>query len=96
MNKLADKFSAQIAGCITGFDRIVFKGFIMPLMIARGAMDFCRNNGILNKDYKQWMLKQTACIVETADEYAKTNCGRGIIPIATWRIRKEEPAHKRQ
>lgn len=96
MNKLIERFSNLVKGSITGFDRIVFKGFILPLMAAKGAMDFCRNNGILNKNYKKWMLAQTACLVKTVDQYAKDYCGRGIIPIPTWRIRKEDLARERQ
>ena len=59
-------------------------------------MDFCRTRGILNKDYKAWMMKNTAAIIEFTDQYAKSQCGQGIIPISTWRIRKEELAHDRQ
>jgi hypothetical protein len=96
MRKLIERFSSLVKGSITGFDRIVFKGFILPLMVAKGAMNFCRSNGILNKDYKKWMMQQTACLVETMDQYAKENCGKGIIAIPTWRIRKENLAHQRQ
>lgn len=96
MEKLIKKFSGLVNSCITGFDRIVFKGFILPLMVAEGAMNFCRINGILNKNYKKWMMDQTACLVKTIDEYAKDQCGEGVIPIPTWRIRKEDLAHKRQ
>ena len=42
------------------------------------------------------MLKQTQRIVDAADRFAKSNCGRGITPISTWRIRKEQVAHKCQ
>jgi hypothetical protein len=96
MKKFIERFSNLVKGSITGFDRIVFKGFILPLMAAKGAMNFCRTNGILNKDYKKWMMQQTVCIVETMDQYAKENCGQGIIAIPTWRIRKEDLAHQRQ
>jgi hypothetical protein len=96
MEKLLKRFSYLVNGCITGFDRIVFKGFILPLMAAEGAMNFCRINGILNKNYKKWMMDQTARLVNTVNEYAKDHCGEGIIPIPSWRIRKEELAHKRQ
>lgn len=96
MNPLIERFSNVIKGCITGFDRIVFKGLILPLAYAKGAMSFCRSNKILNKDYKKWMLEQTELLIEAADQYAKTNCGSGIIPISSWRIRKEELAHERQ
>lgn len=96
MKKLIERFSGLVNGCITGFDRIVFKGFIIPLMVARGAINFCRINGILNKDYKKWMMERTACLMKTVDDYAKDNCGQGIIPIPSWRVRKEELAHQRQ
>ena len=96
MNPLIERFSKLIKGCITGFDRIVFKGLILPLAYAKGAMSFCMSNKILNKDYKKWMLEQTELLIEAADQYAKTNCGSGIIPISSWRVRKEEIAHERQ
>lgn len=53
MEKLIKRFSGLVKGSIVGFDRIVFKGFILPLMIAKGAMSFCRYSGILNKNYKK-------------------------------------------
>lgn len=81
---------------VTGFDRIVFKGYILPLMAARGAMDFCQSKNILNRDYKTWMLKQTAQLIASIDQYAKKHCGQSIIPISTWRTRKEALAHDRQ
>ena len=57
MKKLIERFSDLVKGSITGFDRIVFKGFILPLMSAKGAMRFCGFNNILNKDYKKWMME---------------------------------------
>ena len=96
MKKLIERFSGLVKGTITGFDRIVFKGFILPLMSAEGAMKFCGYNNILNKDYKKWMMKQTKCLIEAANQYGKDGCGQGIIPIRTWRTRKEALAHKRQ
>jgi hypothetical protein len=74
----------------------VFKGFILPLMTASGAMQFCGSKHILNKNYKKWMIEQSAYLTEAANQYGKENCGRGIIPISTWRIRKEELARQRQ
>lgn len=96
MEAFINRFSGIIKGTISGFDRIVFKGFLLPLMSAAQVMSFCRSRGILNKDYKPWMMKQTARIIEAADRYAKDHCGCGVIPISTWRTRKEELAHERQ
>jgi hypothetical protein len=63
MKKLIERLAGLVKDSLTGFDRIVFKVFILPLMSARWAMNFCRINGILNKDYKNWMMKQSAGIV---------------------------------
>jgi hypothetical protein len=59
-------------------------------------MQFCGMNGILNKNYKNWMVEQSASISKAADEYGKKHCGRGVIHLPTWRIRKEEMAHDQQ
>ncbi len=96
MEKFIDRFSGLVKGVLTGFDRIVFKGLILPLMSASQVMHFCRTRHVLNKDYKNWMMAQTKNIVATAEQYAIDNCGQPIIHIPTWRIRKEELAHQRQ
>ena len=59
MNKLLDRLQTIVKGSITGFDRIVFKGIILPLMSAVEAMNFFRVNQILFKDYMKWMMDQT-------------------------------------
>lgn len=96
MKKLVQRFSGLVKGAITGFDRIVFKGFILPLMSAEQVMRFCNTQGVLNKDYKTWMMAQTKKIIEYAEQYAKDNCGQGITHLPTWRTRKESLAHERQ
>lgn len=96
MNTFIQKFSHVIKGFITGFDRIVFKGSILPLMHERGAMDFCSARGILNKDYKDWVQEQTKTIIDDAAQYAEAQCGRPIKPFESSKIRKEEEAHGRQ
>ena len=96
MKAFIDRFSASVKGVLTGFDRIVFKGLILPLMSASEVMSFLRSRGILNKEYKNWMLARTKDIINTADQYACDNSGQPIVHIPTWRIRKEELAHKRQ
>ena len=96
MKALIDRFSSSVKGVLSGFDRIVFKGWLLPLMSASQVMSFLSSKGVLNKDYKNWMVAQTKEIVGTADQYACDNCGSPIIRIPTWRIRKEELARERQ
>ncbi|MCK5516488.1 MAG: hypothetical protein KAI39_06400 [Desulfobulbaceae bacterium] len=96
MKEFIKRFSDLVKGTISGFDRIVFKGLVLPLMSSSEVMSFCRSRRILNKDYKKWMLTQTAGLIENAEQYSRETCGRGIEHISSWRIRKEELAHKRQ
>jgi predicted transcriptional regulator len=96
MKKLIERFSGLVKSTISGFDHIVFKCLILPLMSADKVMQFCKAQGILNKDYKSWMMSQTKNIIEHADQYAKDNCVHGVTHIPTWRTRKEALAHERQ
>jgi len=89
MKKYIKRFSPLVKGTVIGFDRIVFKGFILPLMSASGAMQFCGSKCILNKNYKDLMIKESASVNNAAEEYGKKHCGREAIPLPTWRIRKE-------
>ena len=96
MKALIDRFSGSVRGVLSGFDRIVFKGRLLPLMSASQVTSFLSSKGVLDKDYKNRMIARTREIVDTADQYARDNCGSPIIKIPTWRIRKEELAHKRR
>lgn len=96
MNKFVAKFRDIIKGVLTGFDRIVFKGTIMPLAHTKGAMRFCVAHGIHNKDFKSWAMGQTEQIIQSAEEYSREQCGHGITPIPFSKTRKETLAHKRQ
>lgn len=96
MNLFVTKFQSIVKGVITGFDRIVFKGSMLPLMHPEGAMRFFRGQGVLNKDFKTWAMEQTSQVVDAAERCAREHCGEGIIPIYSSKTRKEELAHDRQ
>lgn len=96
MNLFVKKCSDIVKGVLTGFDRIVFKGSVLPLMCAKGARNFCAARGVLNKDYKRWMMAQSRQIIEDASDYATEHSGRGIVPIASSSARKESLARMRQ
>ena len=78
MNKLLACLGKAVKGVLTGFDRIVFKGTILPLAHEAGAMSFLRWRGVLNRDYKKWMLAQTDALVTSVDRYAREQSGRPI------------------
>jgi hypothetical protein len=96
MTPLLQLFSTVVKGVISGFDRIVFKGSILPLMHKDGAASFLRRNGVLNKDYKNWVIQQTQRVVEPAEKLAQTLSGQKIIPIPLSSTRKETLARERE
>jgi len=62
MDTLLHRFGEIIKGTIEGFDRLVFKGIFRPIAFAAGMQMFLRTKGILNKDYKNWVTHQSACV----------------------------------
>lgn len=96
MDTLLHRFGSVIKGCLSGFDRIVFKGCLRPIMFAGGMQNFLRAHGVLNKHYKEWAIEQSTAIVAAAGQYAQTTCGREITYLASCHERKEALAHTRQ
>jgi len=96
MRELVARFGRAVKGVLTGFDRIVFKGTILPLAHEDGAMSFLRWRGVLNRDYKKWMQAQTEALVKAVDRHTREQTGKPITPLSTWRYDKEQLARKRQ
>lgn len=96
MKSFLQKFGRIVKDTIEGFDRIVFKGTILPLVKGKGAMSFCKGRKILNKDYKDWMREQSQLIIGDAERYAQAHSGRGVEYISASGVRKEKLARERQ
>jgi len=96
MKELIQRLGRGVKGVLTGFDRIVFKGHVRALMYAEGAMSFLRRRGVLNKDYKDWMIERSHSLVGALDRYARAESGQGITHMSSWREDKEELARERQ
>ena len=96
MKRLIARLGEAVKGVLSGFDRIVFKGSILPLAYEKGAMSFLLRRKVLNRDDKKWMETQTDALVEAVDQYARDQCGRPITHLSTWRHDKEQLARKQQ
>ena len=92
MDTLLHRLSGKIKGVIQGFDRIVFKGTLRPIAYVAGMQIFLQRNGVLNKDYKNWVTKQSSAIIETAEQYSREQSGMPIQYISSCHERKEELA----
>jgi hypothetical protein len=89
MSKLCEIFKDAIAGSLEGFDRLMFHGKLANLIYSGGAEKFFGSAGILFKDAKTWIEKQTRRLINDADNLSKQLCGCGIIPIRSSHERKE-------
>ena len=96
MDTLLNRFGAKVNSVIMGFDRIMFKGMIMPIMHAAGMTSFLVARRILNKDFKDYAIKQSQAIVRSAEKLAIEQSGHGIDYIWSSDLRKEALAHDRQ
>jgi hypothetical protein len=92
MDTFLHKFKDKIKGELEGFDRIVFKGILRPLCFPLGMQTFLRNHGVLNKNYKEWVIDKSTAIIHNAEEYSKQQSGTGIQYLPSSHIRKEEQA----
>ena len=96
MDTLLNRFGGVVKGVITGFDRIVFKGMLRPIIFATGMQFFLSSRGVLNKDFKTFAMAQSKMIVESADEISIRLCGCSTTYIPSSNERKEAIARKRQ
>jgi len=96
VGKLIARLGRAIVARLSGFDRLMVKGFIRPLMYAEGAMEFLRLRKVLNKDYKDWAMEQSQLLTDGVERFIQEQTGRGITPIASSHTRKEELAHRLQ
>ena len=96
MDTLFHKLGDKIKGVIEGFDRIIYKGIIRNICYPRGFQMFINGCGVLNKDYKEWIIKQSETIVKQAEDYSKHHTGTSIQYIPSVNIRKETLAHEQQ
>ena len=96
MDSLLHRFDGKIKGVIEGFDRIVFKGILRPLCFVGGMQVFLNRNGVLNKNYKEWVQDKSAIIIRDTEGYSRSQTGLGIQYLASSHIRKEATAHEQQ
>ena len=74
----------------------MFKGALKPLCYAAGMQIYLSRNGVLNKEYREWVSAKSAAIIADAEEYTSNLCGTDIQYLASCHIRKEAMAHEQQ
>lgn len=89
MQRFVEKHSAKISGTIACFDRIIFKGYL-PISWAESMERFIGAQGLLLKDFKQFVTKHSERVKAHGREMAKT-AGRPYLTV-NGSVRKEDKA----
>jgi len=89
MKNFIEKHTRKITGTIACFDRLIFKGYL-PISWAESMERFMASQGLLIKDFKTFVIKQSEQLKQHGKMIAEA-AGRPYIPL-TGRERKEEKA----
>ena len=88
MNAFVRKHAARIAGTLSCFDRVLFKGYL-PICSPEGMMAFLSNHGMLMKDFKSFAPKLAGQLKAHAQDLAR-RLGRPYRYLNGGGIRKED------
>lgn len=66
MNAFVARFKAQITGVLSGFDRIVFRGTLTPLLWKHGMFTYLKRAGVRLLDFKTFVSKTSDRVKEAA------------------------------
>jgi len=88
-----EKFSKSIVGVLSGFDRMIFRGYLKSLCYAKGMMIHLCANDILLKNFKTFALKATDQVKAASLGIAEKK-GRPIHYLNSSNVRKDDFAKK--
>lgn len=91
MLKFLQRFSAQVTGVLSGFDRIRFRGTKRLLSTVGGMCHYLRQRNLLYKDFKPFALDMTQTLKNGIEEQVKA-WGHPVVYLHSSRTRKEDKA----
>lgn len=91
MNQFVARHAEQITGVLSGFDRLIFRGHLMPLNHEGGVRSLLAGQGVLLKDFERFVKSMTAMIRDGAEQVVRAH-GRPIHKLESSRLSKEEMA----
>jgi hypothetical protein len=66
MQRFLQRFALLVAGTLSGFDRLVFKGKLCPLYSPEGMNWLLRANHVAHKEFKQYAKEVSARVIESS------------------------------
>lgn len=91
MQKFISKYEPQIAGVLTGFDRLVFRGSLRKICFVEGMKSYLWAQQVLLKDFGSH-VQQITDRVKQAALHCMQACGRPVQYLYSSLVNKEEIA----
>lgn len=92
MNRFISKYSENITGVLSCFDRVLFKGYL-PLGFSDAMERLISSQGLLLKDFKRFVMKHSETIKDHAEAIAN-KAERPFVYLEGNAIRKEKEARR--
>ena len=93
MNAFLARFGSNIAAVLSGFDRLVFRGHLIPLIRPSGMQAFLRRAGIRLLDFKEYVSRTSDRVKQEALATAR-RLDRPIRYLRSSRVSKEDLVQK--
>jgi hypothetical protein len=91
MERFLTRHKDRIAGILTGFDRMRFRGTLRSISYVEAMQKWLNARGVLLKDFRTFAEQLSKELVAHAQTVAKET-GRPFEPLKSWRISKEDRA----
>lgn len=93
MDKFIARYRSLVTGVLSGFDRLVFRGSLLPLYRDGGMFLFLQDAGVRLLDYRKFVVRTSERVKQAAHDEA-TRLGRPIHYLLSSQANKEELAKK--
>lgn len=89
MRDFIHKFKDKITGVLSGFDRFIIRGTLLPLVSKGGMYNFLSRNNVLLKNFKRFVQQSTEQLKAASVRQAEKT-GRPIEYLSSSRTKKED------
>jgi len=93
MNEFIHKYGNDVISVLSGFDRLVLRGTLRPIVYAAGMMNYLYAMEVLLKDFQEYVEQITKAVKEASTLEAR-QMNRPIVYLQSSQIRKESVARK--
>lgn len=93
MKTFLQSCAGLVLGSLSGFDRLVFRGYLRSLMSASGMNVYLWTNGVRFRDFKSHAQERTDRLIAASEAVAKGQ-GRPIEYLRSPQMRKEDRARE--